>query len=379
MMPSALPNRSLLRGRIAAAGLAVAVAGFAPAGAAYAAGGATSTTAPPPPVPELEAVQPGPSGFYEYSLAPGQTQSASVVVANPSGTQTATFDVYPTDATTSTATGVVYGGLGATPTQTGSWLSVGASTLQLGPGQSRTVPFTVKVPAGTVPGDHVAAVAAQNPATTTQSASGQGSKSVGFSLQVSTRVVIAVVVHVPGPASPGLTLGPPRIHAENGVRQVVDLPMDGTGRLLIKPHLAANLANCTTGAVVASLDRQLDTFVPGTSIIYQWPLGNTVLPPGCYRLVATATLPPQGLTLSSVRGTVQVTSAEAQVHPVAGARPGTVTPAYKAGVNRVVVAVAGGFLALLVAWLLLLAWWRSRRRRRQLEEELARLTAAGQR
>jgi hypothetical protein len=327
-------------------------------------------------VPELEAVQPGPSGFYEYSLAPGKTQAASVVVANPSSTESATFDVYPTDAATSSATGVVYGGLGATPTQMGTWISLATTSVQLGPGQSRSIAFQVAVPTNAQPGDHVGAIASQSPVTTTQSASAQGSKSVGFSLQVSTRVVIAVVVHVPGPASPGLTLGAPKIHAENGIRQVVDLPMNGTGRLLIKPHLTATLASCSTGAVLASLDRQLDTFVPGTSIQYEWPLGSTVLSPGCYRVQAAASLPNQGPKLSSTSGTVTVTASQANVHPVVGARPGSVTPAYVAGLSPWVVILASALLGGLVLWLLLIAAWRSRRHRRQLEEELARLTAA---
>lgn len=336
-----------------------------------AASGATSN----PPAPSMTPVAPGPDGYFEYSLGPGRSQQGSVTVRNPSQ-QSATFSIYPVDGLTSSASGVVYSGYGAATTSTGSWVVPADRTLTLGPGASRQVGFTVTVPAAVAPGQHIGGLAAQDVQAGSAQGSTGGGQAVGFNLSVTTRVVIAVVVTVPGPAHAGLSIGSPGIQSQNGVRQVVAIPMTVTGGLLIKPGIALGVETCRGREVVHST-RQLDTMVPATSILYTWSLGGTVLSAGCYRISVAASL--DGTTLASVSGTSVVSATTASVSPRgggAGPGPAAVTPPALRSSGTPAVAVAGASVggALLLAFAVML-YLRSRRRRRQLEEQVARLSS----
>jgi hypothetical protein len=105
-------HRRISRGRSLVLGATLALAGLALTGPAQA-----DTSGSPPPAPQLIAQHPGPRGYYEYDLAVGQVQTATIVVRSPS-TSTTVFSLYPADGTTSTATGVIYGGSGARAAQT---------------------------------------------------------------------------------------------------------------------------------------------------------------------------------------------------------------------------------------------------------------------
>ena len=343
------------------------LAGTSPA-FADSSGGGSPTTLTSPPTPALVPANPGPGGYFDYTLTQGQSVDGSVAVRNP-GTALATFALYPTDAATSAATGVAYGGLGATLHATGSWIHLAASRIVLGPGQAQIVPFRLTVPLGATPGDYVGAIAAENPTAGQQNArAGHG---VGVTLNVNTRVVVATVIHVPGPAAVAIQLGKPGLVAQNGNQQVVTFPMDDTGGLLAKPALAATLRRCAGGPGLADLTRQLDTFVPHTTIVYSWPLGQLVLAAGCYRVTATVT--DKGSTLSTVTANITVSAAEAKVKP---------TPTFPnrhphSGGLPVWIGIVAAGLAVLLALVALLTL-RSRRRLRELEDELARLKNAAQ-
>lgn len=275
--------------------------------------GSSTATSPAPPTPVLVPANPGPKGYFEYTLSPGQSTDGSVLVRNPGGAP-ATFALYPTDAMTSTASGVVYGGLADTPEATGSWIDLATNRVVLAPGQAQAVPFHLIVPAGTLPGDYVGGFSAENPIAVHQNGGGGGGGGVSFN--VNTRVVVAVVVHVPGAAAVAIQLGKPALVAQNGNQQVITFPLDDTGGLLAKPTLAATVGPCATGPALATLSRDLDTFVPHTAIVYDWPLGHLVLAAGCYRV--TATLTNLGSILSTVTADIVVTPAQASVTPPSG-------------------------------------------------------------
>jgi hypothetical protein len=313
-----------------------------------------------PPTPVLVPANPGPHGYFEYTLSPGQSTDGSAMVRNPGGAP-ATFALYPTDATTSTATGAVYGGLADTPRATGSWIHLAAHRVVFGPGQSQVVPFHLIVPAGTPPGDHIGGFSAENPVAVHQNSTGGG---VAFN--VNTRVVVAVVVHVPGAAAVAIQLGKPALVAQNGNQQVITFPMNDTGGLLAKPTFAATVGRCATGPALAALSRHLDTFVPRTAIVYNWPLGQLVLAAGCYRV--TGTLTNLGSILSTVTADIVVTSAQASVTPPSGPHSIRQPRAW----TLILIAIGAGVLLAVI----LVLWWRSRRRRLHLEEELARLKDA---
>jgi hypothetical protein len=114
---------------------------------------------------------------------------------------------------------------------------------------------------------------------------------MGVTLLATTRVIVAVVIHVPGPAAPAARFGLPSVGLQQHRRQVFTIPIDDAGNMLMKPYLAANLRPCAGGPVVLSLVRQLDTFVPHTSIDYPWYLNSLALPAGCYEPASPSAAP----------------------------------------------------------------------------------------
>lgn len=246
----------------------------------------TTTTAPPPAPPGFLPVNPGANGYFETNAGPGSSASFSVVVKNLSNAK-ASYRVYAADGTTSQVTGVSYSQAGQRLTEAGSWIQLAQTLVPLDPGGSQTVPFTVTVPAGSRPGDHVGAVASDSPVAThtTTPASGNGAN---VALSTTARVVVAVVIHVPGDAHVALDVGRPHFDIENGGRQTLVIPLTHPGELLFKPHIKGTVTPCGGGTAVATFDQQLDTFVPRTSIDFGYHLGNKPLPAGCYQVsVAT--------------------------------------------------------------------------------------------
>lgn len=266
-----------------------------------------SAAAAGPAAPGVTPVQPGPDGYFEYTLRPGSSASGAVVVQNQ-GRSPTTYAVYAADATTSPGTGVAYGEEQSGGEGPAAWLRLSTPTVSLGPGQKTTVTFTVTVPPGAQPGQHVAAIGAQTPSAT-GTAIPEGSGSVA--LVTNARVVIAVVVDVPGPAAVAVRLGHPRVRVQEHRRQLIAVPMSNTGGLMVKPVLAGVVRPCGGGARgAATIHRHLDTLVPGTSIEYPWYL-NTVLPAGCYTADVQLMVP--GEAAASYRGPLPIGPAQAAV------------------------------------------------------------------
>lgn len=233
----------------------------------------------------LSTSHPFPHGYMEYSAAPGQTVQDSVNVKNP-GPGPATFEVFAADGLTSQVTGVVYadmqhpfpdGPAGNGEYGAGQWITLSSSSLQLAEGQTAVVNIAVQVPATAAPGDYVGSVSAENPAPSRTN--GQ------FGFNVTTRTTIAVVVHVAGPVSTqGVTVGTPFVTVENRTRQILNIPLEYFGDVLVKPYVNLRVADAH-GRVLLHIDRQLDTFVPHTTLIFPVPLDTLVLDPGNYTLI----------------------------------------------------------------------------------------------
>jgi len=263
---------------------------------------AAASGSPGAAAPGLTPVQPGPDGYFEYRLAPGASARGSVVVSNATSSS-ATYDLYAADATTSPVTGVAYGEARTSTLGTASWLSLSTSTVRLGAGARATVTFSVRVPPGATPGQHVAAVSAQTP--NTAQAPQRAASGSSVSLVTNSRVVVAVVVDVPGAAALGATIGRPAAMAQRDARQVISIPMANTGALLMKPRLSGTLRACGSGSAHALITfrRQLDTFVPHTSIDYPW-YAHRALASGCY--LAQLELSATGRVLARFDGDVTV-------------------------------------------------------------------------
>ena len=265
--------------------------------------------------PGLSPVHPGPDGYFAYTLAPGGMATATLVVHDLAGSP-AHYLVYVSKATTSPVSGIAYGQPEGHPTGVGAWFHPALTTVHLLPKGAVAVRVQVTVPRGTRSGDYVAAVAAQNPNPAETAGPKAGGRSVRF--LVTTRTIVAVVVHVPGPTAAAARFGRPSIGLQQLRRQVFTIPIHDTGDALMKPYLAGHLAPCSGARVVLRVARQLDTFVPHTAIDYPWYLNNQVLPAGCYRVALTLRMSERAPLLASYYGRLQVGPAAAKTHRATG-------------------------------------------------------------
>jgi hypothetical protein len=322
-----------------------------------------------PAPPGLQPLNPGSNGYFEATLSPGQQHSFSVSVKNL-GTSTETFQLYPADGTTSSVTGVQYSQPSPPPTGTGSWIKLAATRLTLPGGGEQTVSFIVTVPAGTGAGDHVGAVVGAGAGPATSTSSSTNASGSGVSLSVTSRVVVAVVIHVPTSNHIALQVGTPTFGIESGGRQFLSVPLNDSGDLLFKPHLTGTVTPCGSSAPAFTLDRQLDTFVPHTSIDYVYFVQPTRLPQGCYTV--TVRTDDTGKALDSFHGNLQlgpVAAGTATTINLGGSGQAGLTAQHKSSsistgvtVLIIVAALLGGLVLLLLILLL-------RRRPKDEEEE----------
>lgn len=325
-----------------------------------AAAAAETSSASSAAAPGLTPIRPGPKGYFYYTLAPGQSATAQAVVHDLS-TSPARYLVYVTGATTSPVGGVSYGQPSAHPSGAAAWLRPSETTVDLGPKGAATVQARIVVPPGTLPGDYVAAIAAQDPTSQAEAAPAPGQR---FGFVVTTRAVVAVVVRVPGPMAPAAGFGRPSVAAQQQ-RQVLTIPIHDTGNQLMKPYLVGKVSSCSTPQPLFSLARQLDTFVPRTTVDYPWYLPS-VLSAGCYRVTLDLRLGRNGARLATYDGTLRVGKAALPI------RRATRTAGAGAGVPGWLVAVAAVAALLLLGALVLLIRSRVERRRRIIRRRVER-------
>lgn len=285
-----------------------------------------------------------------YFVAVGRVYTNSVRVSNL-GTQTGTALLYPVDATTGQTSGAVYLDRSKPRRGVGAWVTLGARSVTLAPGQSKEVPVTVRVPASALPGDHLGGIVAENLALTAPSGKG--------SLQIKIRhlTIAAVLVQVTGDARARMEIGGVRPGGGHGY-QYVYVRLANAGRVATKPSLRLVITRAG-GGVVASRTLKLDTFLPRTGIDYPALLPNRALQPGRYRADVRLTYAAAAIGYRRVAGPSQTISrsfaftiSRQQYTTVfAGVRPLTVPsepPAAPSGGNVTILALAGGLAGLLI-------------------------------
>src|SRR5438132_10005591 len=107
---------------------------------------------------QSDPAEPVTRAYFKPLLAPGGSISQTVIVSNP-GASTVHLLVYPVDGLTGQTTGTVYGNRSDRLRKAGLWVKPDLSQLGVPAGREVSVPFTVHVPSGAKPGDHVAGIA----------------------------------------------------------------------------------------------------------------------------------------------------------------------------------------------------------------------------
>ena len=213
-------------------------------------------------------------GYFVYSLSPGSVRQGGVIISN-SGTAAGTVKLFAADATTGSTTGTVY--LTDRKAQhAGAWISLAKTTLTLKPGQHRTVPFTVRVPASATPGQWVGGVVAE---TSHQVSQPKSKDKASVRIKIRDLTIVAVQVNVPGPPVLGFTIGGVTTGGQRGFQQIVT-HIANTGNVLVKPTGTVTVLN-KQGAKLQVLTFKMDTFLPQTAIDYPLLL-KKALAPGDY-------------------------------------------------------------------------------------------------
>lgn len=282
--------------------------------------------------------------YFVLDIAPGQSHSDAVLVSNTASVP-ADVLVDAVDGVTGVTSGAVYANRADSAHGAGAWITAAVSSITVAAAGRSTVAFTVRVPAGTAPGDHLAGLAFENAHPSTS----QGRLAV----TTVTRSVIGILVRVPGPTSFHLHLDRAQIQQQpGGGGQSVVVTLGNDGSALGKPTLAVTVVG--PSGYRRFLYHQLDTILPGDTIPYPVALPDN-LAPGDYRLEVSGaeetmqsavTLTSTGHYGSGVLG-VQATRSPAIAASPAAHRDGVLAWLI---LSLFAAAVAGGAAGAALAW-----------------------------
>ena len=212
--------------------------------------------------------------YFTVSVPAGASHRLTVALSNP-GRTGAEADTYAANVYT-----IVNGGFGAgLQGQPGSgvttWLAYPARTVRLGPGRSEQLSFTVSVPKGTAPGEHVTSLVVQEQA--------QAKSAGAVALDQVTREALPIVIDVPGRLGPAMTIGT-AVPSSFAGRTTIAVSMTNTGNLRLHPDARLVVTNAN-GRAVGTVAVKMGTVYPGDSTTVEGTL-NTALAPGHYTVAA---------------------------------------------------------------------------------------------
>jgi hypothetical protein len=134
--------------------------------------------------------------WFVVTAAPGQRVEDAVTITNLSP-QPLTLQVYATDAFNTADGGFALRTAGRKPNDAGAWITMGAATVALEPGEAKDIPYTMDVPSDATPGDHAAGIVASM-VVASQPVPGEPA------VNVDQRVGVRMYVRVDGPIRPAL-------------------------------------------------------------------------------------------------------------------------------------------------------------------------------
>lgn len=211
-------------------------------------------------------------GYFTVNAAAGSTTQLSVARGN-TGTTATTARTYPANTYS-----IVNGGFGAETRDNAAsgvtqWLSYKDEVLSLAAGQTSTTSFTVKIPAGTAPGDYLSGVVLENDVPI----AGSGS----ISLNQIYRHILAVSIRVPGPYAPAFTLAKP-VHTYSGSNSVVGATIANTGNRNLRP-VGTIVVKDSTAKIVSDAPVTMGSLYAHDTTSVQATLGGQ-LNPGKYTI-----------------------------------------------------------------------------------------------
>ncbi|MDX6245407.1 MAG: hypothetical protein QOE76_3130 [Frankiales bacterium] len=134
---------------------------------------------------------------FEYTATPGAQQPDFVAISNNALTPLH-LNVYASDGFNTSSDGFDLLAASKKPVDVGSWITLKTNVIDLKPGATVVIPFTVRVPAKVAPGDHVGGIVA--------SLRTYGVDKKGDRVAIDQRVGARVYLRIQGPLQPQLTV-----------------------------------------------------------------------------------------------------------------------------------------------------------------------------
>ena len=227
------------------------------------------------------------SGYFAYYLEPGEAVTDYVTILND-GEMTVTVRLYLAGANTAIGGSASFGAQGD-ENDTTAWISANLDDLTLEPGERRTLPFTVSVPAGTRSGDYTVGMVTELVSSENDEQDREEGQS--FLLEVVTRVAVAVVVTVEGERTPGLEVLDIVLVDQSELGARFFLTVQNTGNVMLQGRGTITVSDPNLGPL-ADFPFTMDTVLAGDTAGY-YITGPLVLGDGEYQLsgnVETAAL-----------------------------------------------------------------------------------------
>ena len=280
----------------------------------------------------LKPASPAKHGYFVFTGRPGATIHGKVRVINV-GTAAGRTSLYSVDATTGQTSGAVYRSRQEPRRDVGGWIALGKGAVELGPGQSQVVPFSVRVPSGATPGQHLGGIVAQRSTSSSSATAGKGKQNT-FKVRIQALSVIAVQVNLPGPKRVKMALSGIKVGDQPGHQSLL-LGIGNPGNVLLKGSGSLKVVD-HSNRLVQSQSFNLDTFVPETHIGFPVYIQGKALGPGRYR--GTVTIHYRG---RSITGTYPFTITAANTKQVFGSQATQIAPHSSSGGGAALYILAG--------------------------------------
>jgi hypothetical protein len=211
-------------------------------------------------------------GFITLKVGAGGNASGHFYATNTGNTD-AQLSVYSADGLTGNTTGIVYSGAGEAKSDAGRWLSPSTRGILLRADDARRVDFSLHVPSGTTPGDHVGGIVLEQ-------------RRTGGAIQQVVRNVVPVLVDVSGTAGSSLDLRSAMVTDLPGTTlPAVTVKMRNDGRRICRPSISVSLTG--PGERGTPVVKQLDAILPGDDVPFPLPWPRE-LERGTYTAFVTA-------------------------------------------------------------------------------------------
>lgn len=226
----------------------------------------------------LHPVQRTADGYFRLDARPGATLTRAVRVRNL-GRRAGTVELSAVDATTGATTGAVYRDTGAPRRDVGGWIELARTRVSLAPGASARVDFTVRVPSGARPGQHLGGIVARPVVPTARHRAQRARRS--FRVQVVEQAIVAVQADVPGAAREHISIRGARAAGNPGY-QTVEIGLRNDGDRLLKGS-GTLVVERLDGTPLKRQSFTVDTFVPRTAVRMPVVVRGDALRAGRYR------------------------------------------------------------------------------------------------